>query len=64
MVALVNQAMNLFMTVSWDRSGDAIKAVHATMNQAHIRGLVTAFHRFVVGLPRSKTAGHPLQVLP
>jgi len=35
------------------------RAMLATMDHSSIRGLVTAFHRFFAGLPRSENGDHP-----
>ena len=47
--------------LSWHRTSNATRgAVAATMDHSDIRGLATAFHLFVAGLPRSRVGDHPV----
>ena len=48
------------MSVGWDRTGLGTRRAEliATMDHTDIRGLVTAFHRSVAGLPRSRVGDH------
>jgi hypothetical protein len=44
--------------IALDGQRDA-RQLQATMDHADIRGLATALHRSVAGLPRSKNGDHP-----
>lgn len=45
--------------LSWHRTSNATRgAVAATMDHSDIRGLATAFHLFLAGLPRSRDGDH------
>jgi hypothetical protein len=48
------------VSVGWDRTGLGTRRaeLRATMDHADIRGLVTALHRSVAGLARSRVGDH------